>query len=306
MLLVALALASAAFYGAADFLGGLASRRTSAIAVVVIAQLSGLAALVLMLPLLPPATPARDDWMWGAAAGVTGGIGVALLYRALAMGSMAIIAPITAVCAVIVPVAAEILFGDSPGTRALAGIALAMLAIVLVSQQSSLVSPQRSDATNGSLLERIAAVWRRGGGIAGTRGAGTAFASGAAIGLFFLTLARTNPEAGMWPLVTARAGSSVLFAILALAARLPLAMPRPVAAIAVFGGVLDMLANVLYLLATRQGALSLVVTLSSLYPASTVLLARLVLGERLSGIQTIGIVCALVAVVLIVGTGWSS
>src|SRR5262245_12171997 len=103
-MLLVLALASAAFYGAADFLGGLASRRAGAIAVVVIAQCSGLAALVLMLPLLPPSTPGHDDWIWGAVAGITGGIGVALLYRALAMGSMAIIAPITAVCAVIVPV----------------------------------------------------------------------------------------------------------------------------------------------------------------------------------------------------------
>ena len=282
-MLLILALASAAFYGAADFLGGLASRRASAIAVVVIAQLSGLIALGLLLPFLPPSTPGHDDWMWGAAAGITGGIGVALLYRALAMGSMAIIAPITAVCAVIVPVAASIAFGERPGTGAVAGIALAIIAIVLVSQQSPSASPLR-------------------GGMAETRGAGTALASGVAIGLFFLTLAQVNADAGMWPLLTARAVSSVLFAILALVARRSMRMPQQVVTIAVAGGLLDILANVLYLLATRHGPLSMVVTLSSLYPASTVLLARVVLGERLSRVQTAGIVCALAAVMLIVGT----
>ena len=298
-MLLVLSLASAAFYGAADFLGGLASRRSSAIAVVVAAQLSGLVSLGLVLPLLPPSTPGHDDWVWGAAAGITGGVGVALLYRALAIGSMAVIAPITAVCAVIVPVAAAIAFGERPGTRAIAGIALALLAIVLVSQQGRSASPpRRSDAAHSSLPERIVAPWRRGGEI---RGAGTAFASGVAIGLFFLTLAQTHPEAGMWPLVTARAASSALFTVLAVVSRRPLRLPKPVAMTAVFGGVLDMLANVLYLLATRYGPLSTVVTLSSLYPASTVVLARVVLGERLSGVQTVGLICALVAVVLIVG-----
>jgi drug/metabolite transporter (DMT)-like permease len=284
-MLLILALASAAFYGAADFLGGLASRRSSTISVVVVAQLSGLVALGLMLPVLPPSTPGHDDWIWGAAAGITGGIGVALLYRALAMGSMAIIAPITAVCAVIVPVAASIAFGERPGTGAVAGIALAIVAIVLVSQQSRTVAPRR-----------------RGGTAAETRGAGTALASGVAIGLFFLTLAQANADAGMWPLVTARAVSSVLFAILALVARRSMRMPQQVVTIAVAGGLLDILANVLYLLATRHGPLSMVVTLSSLYPASTVLLARVVLGERLSRVQTAGVACALAAVVLIVGT----
>ena len=125
---------------------------------------------------------------------------------------------------------------------------------------------------------------------------------GVAIGLFFLTLAQANADAGMWPLVTARAVSFVLFAILALVARRSMRMPQQVVTIAVAGGVLDMLANVLYLLATRHGPLSMVVTLVVAVPASTVLLARVVLGERLSGVQTAGIVCALAAVMLIVGT----
>jgi uncharacterized membrane protein len=276
-------LASAVLYGAADFLGGLASRRTNTIAIVVISQLAGLVALGLMLPFLQASSPERSDWMWGAVAGVAGGIGVALLYRALAMGSMAIVAPITAVCAVTVPVAAAIVFGERPGAGTMAGIALAIIAIVLVSQRT----PERDTGPSGQTR---------------ARSAGVALASGVAIGLFFLTLAQTGADAGMWPLVAARSVSFVLFAMLARVMRRPLRMPSRVAAIAVAGGVLDMLANLLFLVATRHGPLSVVVTLSSLYPASTVLLARTVLGERLNARQTTGVVCALVAVLLIVGT----
>ena len=107
-MLALLAIASAAFYGSADFLGGLASRRANTVAVVVISQGAGLLALMLSLPLLPESIPTRHDWEWGGAAGIAGGIGVALLYRALAVGTMAVVAPITAVCAVVVPVIAAI------------------------------------------------------------------------------------------------------------------------------------------------------------------------------------------------------
>jgi drug/metabolite transporter (DMT)-like permease len=278
------ALASAAFYGAADFLGGLASRRAHTIIVVAVAQLSGFIALGLVLPFLPPSTPTNHDWIWGAAAGVTGGIGVALLYRALAMGSMAIVAPITAVCAVTVPVVVSIALGERPGIGAISGIVLAIIAIVLVSRQ------RVPDEDNGA------------GRSVRMRAAGTAFGSGVAIGLFFLALAQTKADAGMWPLVAARGLSSAMFVTLALAAQRSLRMPARVAATVIVCGVLDVLANVLYLIASRYGPLSVVVTLSSLYPASTVLLARFVLGERLSGSQAFGVACALAAVMLIVGT----
>jgi drug/metabolite transporter (DMT)-like permease len=280
-MLFVLSLTSAAMYGAADFLGGLASRRASAIAIVVISQLAGLIALLLMLPLLPVSSPVRGDWVWGAAAGAAGGIGVALLYRALAIGSMAIVAPITAVCAVTVPVAVSVALGERPAAGTIAGIALALVSIVLVSRQKS---PEGS------------------GVVARASGVVMALASGVAIGLFFLALARTRADGGLWPLVAARSVSFGLFAVFAVVTRRPMRMPPKVLTIAVAGGVLDMLANVLYLLASRYGPLSIVVTLSSLYPASTVLLARTVLGERLSAIQIAGIVCALSAVLLIVGT----
>jgi uncharacterized membrane protein len=276
-----LALASAACYGSADFFGGLASRRAHTVAVVVISQGVGLAALGMMMAVLPVASPTHRDMLWGGAAGVAGGIGVALLYRALAIGSMAVVAPITAVCAVVVPVATAIAFGERPGARATTGIAVAIVAIVLVSQQRE---EARGDGTSTPRRNSIA----------------IAFLSGVAIGLFFLALARTRAEAGMWPLVAARSMSCGLFATIALVMRSSMHMPKSVVGLTVAGGLLDMLANLLYLIASRYGPLSVVVTLSSLYPASTVLLARTVLRERLSGTQVVGIVCALVAVVLIV------
>src|SRR5205085_7388953 len=134
-------------------------------------------------------------------------------------------------------------------------------------------------------------------------GFGLALVSGVSVGIFFLSLARTNTAAGMWPLIAARISSIGLFAIIALVAKRTLRMDRTATATATLGGALDMAANAVYMTAARIGSLSIVVTLSSLYPASTVLLARWILPEHLSRAQIAGIVSALVAVVLIVSQG---
>jgi uncharacterized membrane protein len=279
-----LAIGSALFYGAADFTGGLATRRAGAIPVVLVSQASGLVLLALILPLLPHASPSRADLLWGAVAGLTGGIGVALLYRALAIGRMAVVAPTTAVCAVTIPVVVSVLLGERPLPLATAGIALGIVSIVLVSRHQA-VAQADSDPT----ASRRPAT-----------GVGTAFASGVAIGFFFLSLAQTGPGAGMWPLIVARLVSVTLFGAVAVAGRRSIRMPAPVVTLVIGAGIIDMLANALYMLAARQGPLSLVVTLSSLYPASTVLLARVVLGERLNPWQISGVGCALAAIVMIV------
>jgi drug/metabolite transporter (DMT)-like permease len=123
-----------------------------------------------------------------------------------------------------------------------------------------------------------------------------------AVGIFFLSLARTSSAAGMWPLIAARITSITLFGLIAWGTGRTLRMGGPAVTTAVAGGALDMAANALYMLAARVGPLSIVVTLASLYPAATVVLARVVLGERLSFVQNAGIVCALGAVAIIVGT----
>ena len=132
-------------------------------------------------------------------------------------------------------------------------------------------------------------------------GIGLALAAGVAIGFFFLALAKTTADAGLWPLVAARLVSVAFFGVVAVIARRSLRLDRNVALIVTIGGVLDMLANLLYLLAVRQGPLTLAVTLSSLYPTSTVMLARVFLHERLAARQWVGVVLALVAIVMIVG-----
>ena len=280
-----LALSAAALYGAADFLGGLAARRANTLAVVVTSQGCGLTLLLLSLPLLPEATPAARDLIWGGAAGLIGGVGLALLYRALAVGRMAVVAPTTAVCAVLIAVATGVLRGERLGSLTMLGVALAIVAIVLVSQQR---------AAAGAVSVRAGAL---------PPGVGLALVSGVAIGLFFLALAETDAGAGMWPLVAARAAAVTLFSVIALVSGRPLRLAAPVARIALVGGAVDVGATALYLLASRYGPLSVVVTLLSLYPASTVILARVVLGERLNGWQVIGVACAALAVTLIVGRG---
>ena len=272
-----LAILSAVCYGAADFTGGIVTRRASAIPVVLISQASGLVLVALVLPLMPAAAPRPADLWWGAGAGLAGGIGVALLYYALATGTMSVVAPTTAVAAVAIPVITSIALGERPGALTVSGIVLGIGAIMLVSRQT----PTAAESTRSSGLR-------------------PALLSGVAIGLFLIALAQTRPASGLWPLLMARSTSVSLFAVIAIAQRRSLRMPLRLFGLALAGGAVDMLANTLYMFAAQMGPLSPVVTLSSLYPASTVLLARAVLGERLNAWQTAGVAAALVAVVLIV------
>lgn len=281
-----LALGSALLYGAADFFGGLTARRANTIATVFVSQSVGLVLLLLVLPFLPAASVSSRDWVWGFVAGLSGGIGVALLYRALAVGAMAVVAPTTAVIAAIIPVLFAFALGERLRLLTCGGVALALLAIALVSRPAS-----EDDAKAGQRKSRAL-----------PPGFGLALLSGVAVGIFFLALARTTTAAGMWPLVAARIATLVLFGSIAVITGRTLLMNRTAAATAVTGGALDMAANALYMTAARIGPLSIVVTLASLYPASTVLLARVVLGERLGAIQIAGIVCALAAVLIIVGS----
>jgi drug/metabolite transporter (DMT)-like permease len=274
---VVLALASAVVYGAADFLGGLASRRTSVFGVVALSQVVGLAALLALLPWL--GGPVRGaDLGWGAAAGLAGAAGLVLFFRTLARGVMSVIAPVTAVTAAAVPVLVGLLGGERVGPWAAAGIALALAAVVLVSAEGGL-SALRS-ARPATLVPALAA--------------------GSAFGLFFVLLDRTSSEAGLTPLVAARVASVALVVALALAGRRTLRVTRPALPLVAASGVGDMTANALFLLATQQdGQLAITGVLASLYPVSTVVLAQLVLRERLVGAQVAGLGAAVAAVVLI-------
>jgi drug/metabolite transporter (DMT)-like permease len=273
----ALAVLSSITYGAADFLGGLATKRSTMYSVVVFSQLAGLILLLIALPFLPASAPAGRDLAWGAASGLAGGIGVALLYRGLAIGVMSVVAPVTAVSAVIIPLFVGMVLGERPTTLAFLGVILAVVAIILVSQSGQIEEGKRP-----------------------MTGVGIAVLSGIAIGIFLVCLERTGPSAGLWPLIVARVVSVTFFTIAGIMVRQRLMPRRESMPIVIGGGALDMLANVLYLLAVRQGLLSIVATLTSLYPASTIVLARIVLRERLRLIQQAGVACAALAIVLIV------
>jgi drug/metabolite transporter (DMT)-like permease len=274
---VVLALASAAVYGASDFLGGLASRRASVFGVVALSQGIGLVAVLGLLPWLGgPVTPA--DLGWGAAAGAAGALGLVVFFRTLARGTMSVIAPVTAVTAAAVPVLVGVLSGDVIGPWTAAGIALALAAVVLVSAEGGL-SALRS-ARPASLAPALAA--------------------GAAFGLFFVALDRTSTESGLTPLVTARLASLLLVVGIAAVGRQSLRVGRPALPLVALSGVGDMSANALFLLATQQdGPLAITGVLASLYPVSTVVLAQVLLRERLAAAQLTGLGTAVAAVVLI-------
>ncbi|MBE1587117.1 EamA family transporter [Nonomuraea angiospora] len=271
---VILATACAVVYGTADFFGGLATRRSQVLSVVVLSQVAGLVLILALLPVLP-GTAGAAALSWGLAAGLSGAAGLVLFYRALATGVMSVVAPTTAVTSAALPVVFGLATGERPAFWALVGVALALCSVLLVSQD-------RSTERRGSRASVL-----------------TALAAGAGFGGFFILLAMAPDDAGLWPLVGARVSSITTVALLALVTRRALRPGPGSLHIIVAAGVLDMAANVLYLLAQRGGLLSLVAVLVSLYPASTLLLARQVLGERLRAIQVAGVACALGAVALI-------
>ena len=276
-----LALGAAAFYGAADFLGGIATRRATTVATVFTTQAAGLLMLLACSPLMLDLAMSRRDLLFAVLAGLTGSVGVALLYKALAIGPMSVVAPVTAVCAVIVPLIVGLLQGESLTAAAGIGVVVAIAAIALLGMTPAPAGTSQPPADVA-------------------KGLRVALASGVAIGCFLVTLGETSAAAGLWPLAVSRAVSIAVFSSMAVLTRQAMIVPRAALVPAIACGGLDMLANALYLVAVRQGQLSLVATLASLYPASTVLLARVVLGERLGPWQQLGVAAAVAAIVLIV------
>jgi drug/metabolite transporter (DMT)-like permease len=273
-----LALTSAILYGIADFLGGIATRRWAVVPAACAAQAFGLLALAAVIPLVPGKPMNTHQLAWSVGAGMTAGGGIPLLYAGLALGPVSVVAPITAVCSIVVPVVAGLLAGEQPPAVAWVGIGLAGLAVALISRG-------------------------HGAGGAGptARALAIALGAGLGIGMFLVCLARGGRDTGLQPLLVARATATLALAFVTVLSRVPRASPKEARWAAVGCGILDAWANTLYLVAVRQGSLGLVATLASLYPASTVLLGRLVLSERIAPVQAAGLGCAAVAAVLITG-----
>ena len=277
---VLLSLLSAAVYGVGDFCGGMATKGASAAAVLLWSHGVGLLLIVAVMPFMS-GTATTSDLVLGALGGLAGAAGVGLLYQALAIGPMIVVAPVAALIAAAIPASVGLVTCDRPGPAVGVGMTLALVAIVAVCAGG--------DRTLAPSLRR---------GVSGAIGAGVGF------GLFFVALAATGDNAGLWPLLAARMASVSVMVLLALSGRIDPEIRRgPSRPLTASAGGLDLVANACYLLALRQGLLSVVAVLSSLYPVSTIVLARVVLGERFMAIQRVGIVLALAATALMATGG---
>jgi len=271
---VLLGLASALCWSASDFSGGLASKRGSALSIVVLSQSVGLAALIVVLAAFGEPLPSVRDLLLGAVAGIGGGVGLVAFYRALADGHMGLVAPLSALIGALVPVPVALILQGWPGPVTLAGIALALAAVWLVSSSGDDVKLSLRDL-------RLPLV------------------AGLGFGTFFIFMSRATGIALLWPLLAARAASVTLLGTLALARGELRRPPSGSWPLLVLAGVLDTGANALYALSARAGRLDVAAVLGSLYPGGTVLLAWIILRQRLNRWQLVGVGAVVVATILI-------
>jgi drug/metabolite transporter (DMT)-like permease len=291
---VPVALPAALTYGIADFAGGLAARRAPVLVVTLIVHFAGLLTLLATVWMLP-GSPSVAAFAYGAAAGIAGASGLLLYLRALAVGPMGVVAPLSAVVGAGLPLAIGLVAGERLGPVTILAIVVALAAILLAT-----AGTRRDAAASTGLVLGLAA--------------------GVGFGLFFAILDATPDDSGLWPLLGGRIVSVTLLAALVLHHRLPLptrsrslvpagapdagltssvsGSRRPVR-LMVVSGVFDVVANVLFLVATRLGNLGVSAVVVSLYPVVVVLLARVVLGERLTRVQLTSAGLALVASVLL-------
>ena len=269
----ALSLSAAAIWGGGDFSGGIATRRANVFRVVAGAHACG---LLLMLGLAwwsGEPMPPFSSLLWGVAAGITGAFGIAALYKGLAVGRMGVVAPVASVITAVLPVLFGFRTEGMPDRIQLLGFAVALVSIWVVARPD--------------------------GEIDSHRGLGLAILAGVMFGLFLVSGKQAGHDGVFWPLVAARTASTLLMLIIVGLSPRDSRPLRPALIPIVLSGLCDSGANALFIAATRHGRLDVAAVLSSLYPASTVILARVLLKERISRMQSLGIVGALVAVALI-------
>ncbi|MGB7237320.1 MAG: DMT family transporter [Rhodococcus sp. (in: high G+C Gram-positive bacteria)] len=276
-----LALVAAFGYGVSDFVGGVASRRVAALRVVIVSYPFSLLLVLLIAPFVSGSI-SLEPILWGLASGVAGGVAVWWFYVALASGPMSVVSPLTAVLVAGIPVVAGFALGERPGVLAFAGIALALIAVVLVSKESP--DKAAGEVAGGRELKFTRTVaWL-------TVGSGVTFA------VAFICLHQIGDGSGLWPLAASRASATAVVWCVALASGHFSAPHGSVLKLCAFVGTLDVVANAALLYAYQGGLLSLVSVIASLYPAATVMLAMVMLGERVSRLQQAGMVLALGAV----------
>lgn len=276
MLAVALGLASSVAWGVADFLGGLKSRQLRVLTVLLVSQAVGLVPLIAIVAARGEPLPGDAEPLWAALGGLAGLGGLAAFYRGLAVGAMAVVAPIAGLSAAI-PVAFGIATGERPSALQAAGIVVALAGVALAARE-------HTDEDGGA---RVAT------------GVGLALLAALGFGCFFVGLDAGSEEDLWWALLFVRATSLTALVVASLALRPPLRLGREHLGALVAIGLLDVTANGLFAAAANEGLVSVVAVVGSLYPVVPILLARVVLHERVQRLQQVGIVIALAGVVLI-------
>jgi drug/metabolite transporter (DMT)-like permease len=271
-----LALTASLSWGLGDFLAGLRTRRLAVVTVLVVSQAAGLSAIALVIAIRGIGPPDGRYLVFGSLAGVAGAVGLAALYRGLAVGPMSIVAPISGTAAV-VPVVAGIVTGERPSAAQAAGIGLAVVGVVLAS---------RARAGDGGHAARA-------------EGAGLALVAALAFGLLLVALGEASEGDPYWGTFAMRGTSFSLLVLTALVLRPSFALRERDLPVLLLIGVLDTAGNVLFAVATTKSLLALAAVLAQLYPVVTVLLARILLGERISRAQGVGVVSAFSGVALI-------
>lgn len=270
---ILLAAAAAFVYGLGDYCGGRASRKMDSLVVTCVGQVFSLVLLGIFLAILGDPAPGLHDWLWGAAGGIGGFVGLSLFYYALAKGSMTVVAPLAAVVSAVLPVGAGLLLGDRPSLIAYIGIVIAVAGIALVT----------GAVGTAHAPTKLAII-------------GVATLAGCGFGWMFVCLDRTSEDSGMWPLLAARIASITIAASIIFVRHMSRrGSSRPairITAIALWAGLFDMGANVLFVFANRHGMLSLVSVITALYPVSTIILALRLDHEKANRSQFVGMACA--------------
>jgi drug/metabolite transporter (DMT)-like permease len=288
-MVVLLGLTAAMLYGTGDFLGGLATRRAPVLMVLMLAET---ASVIVALPVasMSPGPARLAGLAWGISAGMVGGLGLIIFYIGLAAGPMSVVAPVSGLVSTVLPVAVALGDGERPGTAVYAGALLCLVAIVLASSAADSNPGAGAGAAAPARLP-----------VPG-RAIGYGIASGTSFGLFFLLIRNAGRSGELWPVAAGRIGELAVVVIVAAVLRrglLPRGAGGRLLLAAAGAGAIDMVANICYVAATRTGMFGLAVVLASLYPGVTVLLARVVLGERLRWVQRAGLGLAAIGIILV-------
>jgi len=270
---VLLSALSALCYGAGDYIGGRATRQSRVFSILLLSQFVGLVGILIAAPLFGGAVVRPEDLLWGAAAGASGVLGLALLYRALATSVAAIASPLAALVGAAAPVIVGAATGEQPGLTGWLGIGIAIPAVfMLTAQRRAGENPERAVIYG--------------------------FLAGLGFGGFFVFIAQSSPDSGLWALAGSKVAGMTLSVAIHAATRTKLHVARSARVPAIAAGLLDMAANVFFLLASRIGLLAVTGVISSLYPAPTVMLAAVIDRQKLTALRIAGLVLAIAGVSL--------